>query len=222
MDAEAVAIYLKTHPEFFSRYGEMLADIRVPSNSSGSVASLAERQVSVLREKTQILEDKMRELLRFGEQNDSIAEKVHRLGVALIEAMTLEETVQILHSHLGGAFAVPHVKVRLWGVGGEDNAGAEEFNPVSDTLKGFSGGLMNPFCGSSFGQESVQWFDENAGNIRSVAQVPLREHGYDGGVCFGLLVLASEEVSRFYPDMGVLYLTRIGDMASAALLRVVG
>jgi hypothetical protein len=50
----------------------------------------------------------------------------------------------------------------------------------------------------------------------------LREHGSDGGVCFGLLVLASEEVQRFYPDMGVLYLQRIGDMASATLLRVVG
>jgi uncharacterized protein YigA (DUF484 family) len=50
-----------------------------------------------------------------------------------------------------------------------------------------------------------------------MAQVPLRE---PGGACFGLLVMASEEPHRFYPELGTLYLERIADMASVALLRV--
>jgi hypothetical protein len=53
-----------------------------------------------------------------------------------------------------------------------------------------------------------------------VAQIPLREEGF-GGACFGLLVLASEDAYRFYPDMGTMYLSRIGELAGAALLRVV-
>ena len=40
------------------------------------------------------------------------------------------------------------------------------------------------------------------------------------GTCFGLLVMASEEAHRFYPELGTLYLERIGEMAAAALLRV--
>jgi hypothetical protein len=36
---------------------------------------------------------------------------------------------------------------------------------------------------------------------------------------FGLLVLASEDPQRFYPEMGTLYLARIGEMAGAALGR---
>ena len=36
---------------------------------------------------------------------------------------------------------------------------------------------------------------------------------------FGLLALGSEDVQRFYPEMGTLYLGHIGDLASAALLR---
>ncbi|HTZ00058.1 MAG TPA: DUF484 family protein, partial [Rhodocyclaceae bacterium] len=62
---------------------------------------------------------------------------------------------------------------------------------------------------------------ERGGHIRSLAQIPLREGGLQGGACFGLMVLASEDPHRFYSDMGTLYLERIGDLAAAALLRVV-
>jgi uncharacterized protein YigA (DUF484 family) len=36
-----------------------------------------------------------------------------------------------------------------------------------------------------------------------------------------MLVLGSEDVLRFYPEMGTLYLKRLGELASAALLRFV-
>jgi hypothetical protein len=50
-----------------------------------------------------------------------------------------------------------------------------------------------------------------------MTQIALRQ---PGGACCGLLVMASEEPHRFYPELGTLYLERIGEMASAALLRV--
>ena len=34
-----------------------------------------------------------------------------------------------------------------------------------------------------------------------------------------LLVLASEEAQRFYPEMGTIFLSRIGDLVGAALQR---
>jgi uncharacterized protein YigA (DUF484 family) len=34
-----------------------------------------------------------------------------------------------------------------------------------------------------------------------------------------MLALGSEDVLRFYPEMGTLYLKRMSDLASAALLR---
>ena len=36
---------------------------------------------------------------------------------------------------------------------------------------------------------------------------------------FGLLALASESAQRFYPEMGTVFLKRIGELASAALWR---
>jgi uncharacterized protein YigA (DUF484 family) len=47
--------------------------------------------------------------------------------------------------------------------------------------------------------------------------MPLR----DKGETFGLLMLASEDPQRFYPEMGTVYLSRIGDLVSAALMRFV-
>ena len=50
--------------------------------------------------------------------------------------------------------------------------------------------------------------------MRSVAHMALRDKD-----CFGMLALGSEDVLRFFPEMGTLYLKRLGGLASAALLR---
>ena len=67
------------------------------------------------------------------------------------------------------------------------------------------------------GQDSVAWFNDFAPHLKSMVQIPLRNAS---GACFGLMVLASEDPYRFYPDLGTLYLERIADLASAAFLRV--
>ncbi|CAB1370687.1 DUF484 family protein [Denitratisoma oestradiolicum] len=220
MNAEEIALYLKTHPEFFEQHADLLTQIRIPDPHGGAAVSLAERQMTVLRDKARALESKLAELIGYGEENDIIAEKVHRLGVALLGVDDLAEAVRVLNTHLSGSFAVPHVAVRIWGVGGSQDD-APEYSPVPDTLKAFAGSIHRPYCGGASGQEAVALFGEQGGHIRSLAQIPLREDGVEGGACFGLLVLASEEVERFYPDMGVMFLNRIGDMAASTLLRVV-
>ncbi|QDX82376.1 hypothetical protein B9N43_14715 [Denitratisoma sp. DHT3] len=223
MNAEEIALYLKTHPEFFEQHGDLLTQIRIPDPHGGAAISLAERQVTLLRDKARVLESKLAELIGYGEENDVIAEKVHRLAMALLGVDSLAGAVHVLNTHLSGSFAVPHVAVRIWGVGGGlDGEGVpNEFLPVSDTLKALAGSLHRPYCGSANGQEAAALFGEQGGHVRSLAQIPLREDGVEGGACFGVLVLASEEVERFYPDMGVMFLTRIGDLAASTLLRVV-
>lgn len=220
MNAEDVARYLREHPDFLNQHHELFSELTVPHPQHGGQAiSLAERQLHALRDKIRALELKLAELIRFGEENDGIAEKVHRLGVSLMGAEDLQSVMCFLYAHLGGSFSVPHVAVRIWGVGTGE---AAEFSPVTDTVKAFAGAIHQPYCGTAAGQEAVAWLGEFAGHVRSVAQIPLREGGSQGGACFGLLLLASEDPERFYPAMGTLYLERIGDMAAVALLRVVG
>ena len=58
-------------------------------------------------------------------------------------------------------------------------------------------------------------FGEAASHIRSVALMPLKDQE-----CFGMLALGSEDVMRFYPEMGTLYLKRLGELAGASLARL--
>jgi uncharacterized protein YigA (DUF484 family) len=63
----------------------------------------------------------------------------------------------------------------------------------------------------------VQWLDEPA-EARSIALIPLRHENLPGA--FGLLVLASPDPTRYTADMGTDFLARIGEVASAALTRL--
>jgi uncharacterized protein YigA (DUF484 family) len=214
MKSEDVARYLHDHPEFFDQYADMLTLVTLPDPHSGRAISITEKQLFTLRDKVRSLEAKLAELIGFGHENDSISERVHKLAVALIAASDEAAVVRALYSHIGGAFAVPHVTLRLWGAG---QGSGHEFDAVTDAAKVFASGLQRPYCGSATGQASLTWFGESASHLRSMAQVPLRE---TGGACFGMLVMASEEPTRFYPELGTIYLEHIADMAAAALLRV--
>ncbi|MBU1236946.1 MAG: DUF484 family protein [Gammaproteobacteria bacterium] len=223
MDANEVANYLKSHPEFFEQYSELLLQIHIPSPHGGKAISITERQMGGMRDRLKQREAKLAELITFGEENDLISTKVHRLGVGLLGTSDLTGVMRVLYSHLGGDFAVPHVAVRLWDVGAGD---AIEFSAVDEDLRQRFDAMLQPYCGPVAGQEAVAWLGESADHVRSVAQIPLRTttDPMSGAVgpCFGMLLLASEEPHRFYPEMGTLYLDRIGEMAAAALLRTVG
>ncbi|WP_126444042.1 DUF484 family protein [Sulfuricystis multivorans] len=211
--AKDVAQYLKDHPDFFNQYAELLAQISIPDPHGGRAVSITERQIGALRDQVRRLEGKLAELLRFGEENDVLSAKTHRLAVALARCGDSASVFLVLYAHLGGGFAIPHVAVRLWDVPG--NPEALEFQPVSAAAKDYVRELKYPYCGASSWADVEDWFGEDGKGVRSLAIVPLR----DEETTFGMLALGSEEPERFYPGMGTVYLERIGELASAALTR---
>ena len=219
MNADDVARYLKNNPIFFEDYAEMLTQISVPSPHGGKAIALSDRQVVALRDENKALRTKLGELIQFGEENDAIGEKMHRLAMALLPPDDLPALLSALHFNLREDFAVPHSAMRIWAEGASGEG--VEFTPVSDRIKDYALGLAQPFCGPSGNVEAAAWFDEAAPHIRSVAHIPLTQPGAAGapGPCFGLLALGSEDVLRFYPDMDTHFLKRLGELASAALVR---
>jgi uncharacterized protein YigA (DUF484 family) len=220
MNADEVARYLKDNPGFFEEFSELLTQISVPNPHGGKAIALSDRQVLALRDENKALRAKMGELIEFGEENDAIGDKMHRLSVALLQAPDLAAVMATLHLNLRDDFAIPHTALRIW----RDGAGpgdAPEFSAVSDRIQDYAAGLAEPFCGPSGNVEAAAWFGEAAPHVRSVAHIALAEPGPAGepGPCFGLLALGSEDVLRFYPDMGTLFLKRLGELASAALVR---
>src|SRR6202158_615493 len=114
MNADDVADYLQQHTEFFAEYADLLAEIYVPHPHGGHAIPIAERQIVSLREKNGQLESKLRELIQFGGENDSIGEKLHRSTLALFSAADLETTLGVLYHSLQDDFQVPEVALRLW------------------------------------------------------------------------------------------------------------
>ena len=211
MTPDAVVNYLRQHPEFLEEQADFLATIMIPHPYGGRAIPIGERQILTLREKSKRIEDKLRELIVFGEQNDAISEKLHRLALALINASDIETTITVLHFNLREDFAVPHTVLRLWPQG--ERADLPEFLAASAAARDFAASLANPYCSAHAMVDTGEWFGEAATHLRSFAYIALKN-----GETFGLLALASEDAQRFYPEMGTLYLKRLGEMAAAALV----
>jgi uncharacterized protein YigA (DUF484 family) len=212
MDATAVARYLKENPAFFEDYADLIAEIFVPHPHGGHAIPIAERQIVTLREKNNELENRLRELIKFGGENDRIAEKLHRSTLALFAAPDLETTLAVLYHSLKEDFGVPQVACRLWGRVPEQSY-LPELAATTLELREYADQVGAPYCGLQAPFESRDWFER--GEVwKSFAFLPLRT-----AHTFGLLGLASEDPERFYPGMGTVYLTRLAELASVATAR---
>jgi uncharacterized protein YigA (DUF484 family) len=212
MDAKAVADYLEQHPEFFGEYADLLSEIYIPHPHGGHAIPIAERQIVTLREKNGQLETKLRELIQFGGENDTISEKLHRSTLALFSATDLETTLGVLDHSLKDDFQVPQVALRLWGKVPEQSY-LPELAATSQELRDYAAALGVPYCGAHAPFESRDWF-EGAPALASFAFLPLRTHQ-----TFGLLALGSDDPARFYAGMGTMHLTRLAELASVATAR---
>jgi len=212
MDASAVADYLTQHPEFFGEYADLLAEIYVPHPHGGHAIPIAERQIVTLREKNGQLESKLRELIAFASENDSIGEKLHRSTLALFSAADLETTLGVLYHSLQDDFHVPEVAVRLWGRVPEQSY-LPELAATTQELRDYATGLGAPYCGPHAPFESRERFERPHG-LASFAFLPLRTHQ-----TFGLLALGSDDPQRFHAGMGTVHLMRLSELASVATAR---
>ncbi len=212
MTPEEVVEFLKQHPEFFEQHADFLATVFVPHPYGGRAISIGERQVLTLREKNKLLEGKLRELIEYGEQNDAISEKLHRLTLSLISASDAAAVTAALYLHLREDFAVPNIVLRLWPQ--DVSSGLPEFVAVSAEARDFAASLQHPYCSAHAMVDTAAWFGEQAPLLRSFVYVPLKREQTNG-----VLVLASTDQQRFYPEMGTLYLQRLSELTSSALAR---
>jgi uncharacterized protein len=240
MNAQDVADYLQQHPEFFEEHAAVFATLTVPHPHGGRAIPLAERQMITLREKNRALELKVAELMRFGQENDAIAERLARWTRLLLLQRSPRLLPETLTGSLEEIFSVPHVALAVWEASDEfvaDAGGAD----ASAALKGYVENLAEPYCGPLDGDaraalplfRAIEALQEttadgvaadgaekaaDAGEIRSVALIPLRRGA--APAAFGALALGSPDVRRFHAGMGTDFLARIGETASAALTRL--
>jgi len=208
--------YLLNQPGFFDRHAELLSKIQLTSPHGKRAVSLQERQAGLLREKIRTLEQKMADLIRHGQDNMAIGDKLQGWTFGLLKTTDPVQLPAVIERDLALCFAVPQVALRVWGVS-PAWAQAAFAQGCSDDVQAFASSLTQPYCGSNPGLEAVSWL-EDPSTAQSLALIALREE--PGAKAFGLLVLASGDAQRFSSDMGTDFLERIGELASAALVRL--
>ena len=241
MNAQDVADYLQQHPEFFTEHASLFASMTVPHPHGGRAIPLAERQMITLREKNRALELKVAELMRFGQENDAIAERLARWTRMLLLQRAPRLLPETLTGSLEEIFSVPHVALVLWEAA-DDYALESRASDATPAVVAYVKALGEPFCGEARGDAGavVSLFgrsraadapdastgdgvdsakaEEAGADVRSLAVIPLRRGAAPDA--FGVLVLGSADARRFHAGMGTDFLARIGENSSAALTRL--
>ena len=214
-----IANYLANTPDFFQRHAELLASVQLNSPHGNRAVSLQERQAEMLREKIRVLELRMMDMIRHGNENMVIAARLQRWALHLLAAPADASLPATIVCEIQNQFMVPQAALRFWNVG-QRYEGEPFAQDVSDDVRSFASSLTLPYCGVNSGFEAAQWLEDPA-LAASLAMIPLRDGPVDAGTpACGLLVLASPDSQRFTGGMGTDFLERIAELASAALARL--
>ncbi len=245
-----IANFLVNTPDFFLRHAEVLAQVRIVSPHGQRAVSLQERQADMLREKIRALETRLMEMIRNGNENLILTDRLHRWAKNLLMVTDPNALPKTILMEIQHQFMVPQVAMKLWHVKEAflDSAYAQG---VTSSVQEFAASLRQPYCGPNSGFEAISWL-EDAKAVQSIAMVnlkPLKVSGQpssfvnqvlqDGSEVqsshafsspnvskefqpesFGLLVLASPDPQRYHAAMGTDFLERIGELASAALIQL--
>jgi hypothetical protein len=216
----AVQEYLEANPDFFERHGKLLNTLSVP-HGTGEAVSLVERQVSMLRQKELKLERQLKDLIAVARDNDVLMAKIHELALQLLGTRNLATTVAAIEEAMRSGFGADHSIMVLFGdpamfddikVGRFFRVIAradEELKPFETFLNG-----KGPRCGQVRDSQRDFLFQSDAGEVGSVALIPLGDKAR-----IGFLAIGSADADRFHPGMSIDFLTRVGDLVEGALAR---
>lgn len=203
MKSDNVAEYLQQNPEFFNEHAEILAGITLPHPHGGRTISLSERQLLVLRERVKELEKKLHDLLLVARENDTLQNKLHQYTLSLIGVADLPTLHEAVMRNLREVFSIPHAQMQIW----------KEALPNAEVMA-FADQHTHPICAHEAVHDTRNWFGETGEHLRSFAYLPLRNDAQS----IGMLILASEDVQRFYPEMGTMFLQRIAELVARIVL----
>lgn len=211
-DAEAVAQYLRQHPEFFVDFEELIPELRIP-HQPGQAVSLVERQVKLLRERNIELRQRLGQLMDVARDNDRLFDKSKRLVLALLDAGSLEDLVSAVEDSLRHDFQVPHVSLVLFR---DTPCDVGRVMPLGQAQQAI-GGLLTAgraTCGALRPTELEFLFGEDGGQIGSAAVIGLGNQGQ-----LGVLAIGSPDPQHYKSSLGTLFLAYVAEVLARVLPR---
>jgi uncharacterized protein YigA (DUF484 family) len=126
-----VAEWLLATPGFFERHADLLAEIQLKNPHGDRAISLQERQLGVLRQQNQALNQRLSDMLRFGSQNDKTQGLMIQWLANLLSAKSEADVRAAITSDLAKIFDIEQVEL----LDGENDNFCGSAEQISDAIK---------------------------------------------------------------------------------------
>ncbi len=213
LSAAQVAEYLMQHPEFFVEHDQLLADLHLPGFSGSGAVSLVDRQAKVMRERNSELRHRLAQLMTVARDNEQIFKLTRKLGLALLEADSLQAVTRAIHDSLLTEFRADHAHLFLY----DASLPNDDFVTVlpAQNVQRHVGSLLqhgNVSCGALRRDELNFLFPGYASLEGSAALIPLH---FKQDI--GLLAIGSHDPAHFSPSMDTLFVSYMGEAIARRL-----
>ena len=138
-----IANFLANTPGFFERHAELLGSVQLTSPHGQRAVSLQERQMEMLRERIRGLELKIVEMIRAGQENMALADRLHRFTRTLTRTRDPLALPAVAVATLRHEYPIPQAAIRRWGLAPGVGAG-DLGQEGSDDVKTVAGSLSRP------------------------------------------------------------------------------
>ncbi|MGI9316322.1 MAG: DUF484 family protein [bacterium] len=199
--SEEVAEYLRQNPAFFEEHQDVLADLQVGDTQ----LPFHQRQVQVLKQRHSAEQARYEMVVDSARNNQELELSLHQLAQKLLSEK--QGSPGSAEAIIAAHFSLRHVKVCV-----DDSQFGEEFALMKKrVLHGAS------VCDDRVASQLLESLFGNQNNVESCSFIPLQHNQKS----IGVVVLGSNERSRFQPGMGTIYLDRIGQLVGAFLSRCI-
>lgn len=215
--ADAVALYLRQHPDFFLERPDLLRNMALPQRWSGdSVVDLQHYQVQTLRDELDGLRDCAQEVIETSRVNMATQARTHAAVVALLSAADLSHLLQVVGDDLPVLLDVDAATIALEMtetlgvvVAGIGRLREGDVNRLVGTGQQLA--LYREFCddGTVFGAA--------AGLVSSASFVRMQP---GGALPDGVLALGSRSAGTFHPGQGTELLRFLAQIVEICLRRL--
>jgi uncharacterized protein YigA (DUF484 family) len=220
VDEAAMAAWLRRHPDFFHRHGDLLLELSIP-HESGKAISLLERQVAVFRERQGALQDQIHEFISNARNNDNLFEQTRLIVLDILRAENFAALVELMTHRLREDFDASASALVFVSDGSEGPT--EVLRIGTAAVRAALGELFakqRTYCGALNLVQQQLLFPGQPAPIVSAAIVPL--HLPDDSVVrkqYGLplLLIGSARDQHFNSSLDTLFLDFIGEVLAVRL-----
>lgn len=211
-----VAAYLHLHRDFFGRHEPLLAEMYFPSPQSGAI-SLVERQLGILRERTQTSRQELAALMARAEQNDRLITLTHALSLQLLDAAHGSEINQLLRRSLVSELG--NCALNLLVTTPSEAAAALGFHTLTAAAgeRRIEAVLANRCASLGVFREDelAALFGQESPSVGSAVLLPIHR-----GPIQALLALGHVDRDHYRAGMGTLFLNYLGEIIGRVVERL--